>query len=128
MRSCDFFLRSSLLFVSYVADSSAGARKADMSDQEPIPLLTPGIEPTSGESHSPPTSFFPDRSEDMSKMEDLTKDLKGANVSNADWNDAEANLLPEKVQELASNGELPKDTKRKRIVVVGLGMVGISFM
>jgi len=48
--------------------------------------------------------------------------------SSSTWNDAEANKLPEKVEELERNGELPKDTKRKRVVVVGLGMVGISFM
>ena len=49
-------------------------------------------------------------------------------MSNSEWNDAEANLLPEKVEELKLKGELPKDTKRKRIVVVGLGMVGVAFM
>lgn len=49
-------------------------------------------------------------------------------MSNSEWNDAEANLLPEKVEELEQKGELPKDTKRKRIVVVGLGMVGVAFM
>ena len=48
--------------------------------------------------------------------------------SNSTWNDAEANRLPEKVEKMEENGELPKDTIRKRIVVVGLGMVGISFM
>lgn len=48
--------------------------------------------------------------------------------SNSAWNDAEANVLPEKVEKLEENGEIPKDTKRKRIVVVGLGMVGIAFM
>ncbi|KAK5288293.1 hypothetical protein LTR16_003392, partial [Cryomyces antarcticus] len=49
-------------------------------------------------------------------------------MSNSEWNDAEANLLPEKVEELESKKEIPKDTKRTRIVVVGLGMVGISFI
>ena len=48
--------------------------------------------------------------------------------SNSTWNDAEANVLPEKVEKMEQNGELPKNTDRKRIVVVGLGMVGISFM
>lgn len=48
--------------------------------------------------------------------------------SNSEWNDPEANKLPEKVEKLEQNGELPKDTKRKRVVVIGLGMVGISFM
>ena len=48
--------------------------------------------------------------------------------SNRDWNDAEANRLPEKVYQLAEDGELPRSSKRKRIVVVGLGMVGIAFI
>jgi hypothetical protein len=50
------------------------------------------------------------------------------NMSNSEWNDAEANRLPEKVEKMELNGELPKDTKRKRVVVVGLGMVGVAFM
>ena len=84
---------------------------------DPIPILTPGVEPTSGESHSPP-SYFPE------------SNMKGANISNSDWNDAEANKLPEKVEKLELNGELPTkdEEKRKTIVVVGLGMVGIAFM
>jgi len=41
-------------------------------------------------------------------------------MSNSEWNDAETNKLLETVSEM--------DTKRKRIVVVGLGMVGIAFM
>lgn len=49
-------------------------------------------------------------------------------MSNSEWNDAEANLLPEKVKELEAKGEIPKNTNRKRVVVVGLGMVGIAFM
>jgi hypothetical protein len=49
-------------------------------------------------------------------------------MSNSEWNDAEANRLPEKVEKMEQNGELPKDTKRQRVVVVGLGMVGIAFM
>ncbi|KAF1992544.1 nitrite reductase [Aulographum hederae CBS 113979] len=48
--------------------------------------------------------------------------------SNSTWNDAEANKLPEKVEEMKVKDELPKDTKRKRVVVVGLGMVGIAFI
>ncbi|KAB8337315.1 hypothetical protein FH972_021616 [Carpinus fangiana] len=44
------------------------------------------------------------------------------------WNDPEANVLPEKVEQLEKDGEIPKDGKRKRIVVVGLGMVGIAFI
>lgn len=49
-------------------------------------------------------------------------------MSNSEWNDPEANVLPEKVEEMEENGEIPKDTKRKRVVVVGLGMVGVAFM
>ncbi|KAH7128652.1 hypothetical protein B0J11DRAFT_275865 [Dendryphion nanum] len=84
---------------------------------DPVPILTPGVEPTSGESHSPP-SYFPE------------SNMKGANISNSDWNDAEANKLPEKVEQLELNGELPKPEEgaRKKLVVVGLGMVGIAFI
>jgi len=53
---------------------------------------------------------------------------EAATMSNSEWNDPEANVLPEKVKELEKNNEIPKNTKRKRVVVVGLGMVGISFM
>ena len=49
-------------------------------------------------------------------------------MSNSEWNDPEANVLPEKIEKMAQNDELPKPANRKRIVVVGLGMVGISFM
>lgn len=49
-------------------------------------------------------------------------------MSNSEWNDVEANLLPDKVEQMDIKGELPKPANRKRIVVVGLGMVGISFM
>lgn len=49
-------------------------------------------------------------------------------MSNSEWNDAEANKLPETVSKMEERKELPKDTKRKRIVVVGLGMVGIAFI
>lgn len=48
--------------------------------------------------------------------------------SNSEWNDAEANRLPEKVAEMSVNGELPQNSGRKRLVVVGLGMVGVAFM
>ncbi|GAB7356801.1 hypothetical protein MBLNU459_g7686t1 [Dothideomycetes sp. NU459] len=49
-------------------------------------------------------------------------------MSNSEWNDPEANVLPEKVERLENAGEIPKNTERKRVVVVGLGMVGISFI
>lgn len=49
-------------------------------------------------------------------------------MSNSEWNDPEANVLPEKVDKLEANGEVNSNGKRKKVVVVGLGMVGISFM
>lgn len=49
-------------------------------------------------------------------------------MSNSEWNDPEANVLPDKVEELQRNGEMPRTSDRKRVVVVGLGMVGIAFM
>lgn len=49
-------------------------------------------------------------------------------MSNSEWNDPEANVLPEKVAEMKVQDEIPTNTDRKRIVVVGLGMVGIGFM
>ena len=52
----------------------------------------------------------------------------GTSMSKSKWNDAEASKLPETVSEMEERKELPKDTERKRIVVVGLGMVGIAFM
>lgn len=50
--------------------------------------------------------------------------------SSREWQDPEANKLPEKVEELEKKDEIPEPepSKRKKIVVVGLGMVGISFM
>lgn len=49
-------------------------------------------------------------------------------MSNSEWNDPEANRLPDKVAEMSTKEELPSSPKRKRVVVVGLGMVGIAFM
>ena len=49
-------------------------------------------------------------------------------MSNSEWNDPEANVLPETVEKLAAQDEIPKNTNRKRVVVVGLGMVGIAFI
>jgi nitrite reductase (NAD(P)H) len=50
--------------------------------------------------------------------------------SSSTWNDAEAKKLPEKVEQMEINGETPSTDKseRKKLVVVGLGMVGIAFM
>ncbi|KAF7187573.1 Nitrite reductase [NAD(P)H] [Pseudocercospora fuligena] len=49
-------------------------------------------------------------------------------MANSEWNDMEANLLPEKVEKMEVTGELPRPAARKRIVVVGLGMVGVAFI
>ncbi|KAI9715823.1 MAG: hypothetical protein M1828_000564 [Chrysothrix sp. TS-e1954] len=49
-------------------------------------------------------------------------------MSNSEWNDPEANVLPEKVREMDHQNEIPINPKRKRIVVVGLGMVGVAFI
>jgi nitrite reductase (NAD(P)H) len=87
-----------------------------MADTEPI--VTPGVEPSSGESHSPPGE----------RHVTATWGSKDGNMSNAEWNDPEANKLPEKVKELEKKGEINSEGKRKKIVVVGLGMVGIAFM
>ena len=48
-------------------------------------------------------------------------------MGNSEWNDPEANVLPDKVEAMEANDEIPKNTTRKRVVVVGLGMVGIAF-
>ena len=86
---------------------------------ETEPILTHGIDPSSGESHSPPGE----------RHVTATWGSKDGNVSNAEWNDAEANKLPEKVEELEEKGEINHENrKRKKVVVVGLGMVGIAFM
>ena len=86
-----------------------------------LPIITQGIEPSSGESHSPPSG---PGEESVS----ATWGSKDGNVSNSEWNDPEANRLPEKVEKLEANGEIDDNHPRKRIVVVGLGMVGIAFM
>ena len=49
-------------------------------------------------------------------------------MSNSEWNDPEANVLPDKVEEMAGTDKTSQDTKRKRVVVDGLGMVGIAFI
>ncbi|KAH4189732.1 hypothetical protein HBH42_135080 [Parastagonospora nodorum] len=82
------------------------------------PIVTQGIEPSSGESHSPPGE----------RHVSATWGSKDGNISNAEWNDPEANKLPEKVAELEKKGEINQDGQRKKIVVVGLGMVGIAFI
>lgn len=49
-------------------------------------------------------------------------------MSNSEWNDPEANRLPEKVAQLQQERSVPQNATRKKIVVVGLGMVGVAFM
>lgn len=85
---------------------------------ETAPIITQGIEPTSGESHSPPGD----------RHVSATWGSKDGNISNAEWNDPEANKLPGQVAELEKKGEINSNGERKKIVVVGLGMVGIAFM
>ncbi|KAI4694144.1 uncharacterized protein J4E84_002725 [Alternaria hordeiaustralica] len=85
---------------------------------ETEPIVTHGIEPSSGESHSPPGD----------RHVTATWGSKDGNISNAEWNDAEANKLPEKVADLEKKGEINDQHPRKKIVVVGLGMVGIAFI
>jgi len=85
---------------------------------ETEPIVTQGIEPSSGESHSPPGD----------RHVTATWGSKDGNISNAEWNDAEANKLPEKVADLEKKGEINDQHPRKKIVVVGLGMVGIAFI
>lgn len=90
-----------------------------MAEIEPTPIVTHGFDPKSGTSHS----------ESESPVHG-TWGSKDGNISNSEWNDAEANKLPERVEELEKKGEI-NDTPpqaRKKIVVVGLGMVGIAFM
>lgn len=83
-----------------------------------LPLLTQGIEPVSGESYSPPGE----------RHVQATWGSKDGNISNTEWNDPEANRLPEKVAELEKKGELNNSHPRRRVVVVGLGMVGVAFI
>lgn len=85
---------------------------------ETSPIVTHGIEPSSGEPHSPPGD----------RHVTATWGSKDGNISNAEWNDPEANRLPEKVEELEKKGEINENGERKKVVVVGLGMVGIAFM
>ena len=90
--------------------------------REPAAIITQGLDPKSGTEHS-------EHSESESPVHG-TWGSKDGNISNAEWNDAEANKLPEKVEELEKKNEIPHppQSARKKVVVVGLGMVGISFM
>lgn len=91
--------------------------------EETEPIHTPGFEPSSMQSHSPPDS--PPHNPTWGD-----KPAKDAKLPVGQLNDPEANKLPEKTDEANKEGvtEVEADPKRKRIVVVGLGMVGIAFM
>ena len=91
-----------------------------MENIDPIP--TPGLEPSSMQSHSPPDS--PPHNPTWG-----TKEAKDAKLPVGQLNDPEVNALPEKVEEAQKDiSETDGETRRKKIVVVGLGMVGIAFM
>ncbi|WPG97851.1 Nitrite reductase [Acrodontium crateriforme] len=49
-------------------------------------------------------------------------------MSNSKSQDPAANVLPEKVETLVEQDGIPKNSTRRRVVVVGLGMVGIAFI
>ena len=90
---------------------------------EPEPIPTPGLEPSSMSSHSPPAS----------PPQNPTWGDKDASTAKLYNGDAGVNELPEKVEEMRQNGKVEAannatEGKRKRVVVVGLGMVGIAFM
>jgi nitrite reductase (NAD(P)H) len=48
--------------------------------------------------------------------------------SSSTWNDAEAKVLPDTFKNLEVHDDGATEPARKRVVVVGLGMVGIAFM
>lgn len=83
-------------------------------ETEPIAILTPGIEPTSGDSHSPPSSL-------PTKGVWEVKDGQGMEKKGG------VEVSSEKKEQPADYG-FPKSKGRKKIVVVGLGMVGVAFM
>ena len=91
--------------------------------EESEPIHTPGLEPTSMQPHSPPDS--PPQNPTWG-----AKEAKDAKLPVGQLNDPEVNALPEKVEEAQKeeNSETDSEVKRKKIVVVGLGMVGIAFM
>lgn len=92
--------------------------------EESSPVHTPGVEPTSMQSQSPPDS--PPRNPTWGE-----KDAKDAKLPVGQLNDPEVNRLPEKVEEAQKENTTkinPGESNRKKIVVVGLGMVGIAFM
>jgi nitrite reductase (NAD(P)H) len=95
-------------------------RTAAMAEPEPIP--TPGLEPTSMDTHSPPAS--PPQNPTWGE-----KNGKDGKKANEGWIEPEAKGIPDKVEEGREDGKRADgEKKRKRVVVVGLGMVGIAFM
>jgi nitrite reductase (NAD(P)H) len=85
---------------------------------DPVPILTQGVEPSSGQEHSPASS--PPRNS--------TWGDKNAESAKRNAHEPDAPKIPGKVQDGTAQKEEQKEPERKRIVVVGLGMVGISFM
>lgn len=72
-------------------------------------------------SHSPPAS----------PPQNPTWGAKDAGAAKLYNSDKGVNELPEKVEEMRKSGEegeVKERKERKRVVVVGLGMVGIAFM
>ncbi|KAF2456034.1 nitrite reductase [Lineolata rhizophorae] len=49
-------------------------------------------------------------------------------MSNSESNGPESKEVPEPAMGFENGGEIPKDSSRRRIVVVGLGMVGVAFI
>jgi nitrite reductase (NAD(P)H) len=93
------------------------AIEAMANETEPVPILTPGIEPTTGESHSPPSSPPTKGVWSTKSGSTPTKEEKDVFLDNG----------TKKTEEL-SHVNSRSSEGRKRIVVVGLGMVGIAFM
>ena len=91
-----------------------------MAESEPIP--TPGIEPTSLEAHSPPAS--PPQNPTWGE-----KDGIDGKKANEEWIEPAVREIPDEVAQGSVNGvRLNGEARRKKVVVVGLGMVGIAFM
>jgi nitrite reductase (NAD(P)H) len=89
---------------------------------EPEPIPTPGVEPTSLEAHSPPAS--PPQNPTWGE-----KNGKDGKKANEEWIEPEVKEIPMHVEQGREDGTRSDgEAKRKRVVVVGLGMVGIAFM
>jgi nitrite reductase (NAD(P)H) len=75
------------------------------------------------ESHSPPAS--PPQNPTWGE-----KEGKDGKQANEDWIEPEVKEIPKKLEDRQEEGvrEDSGETRRKKIVVVGLGMVGIAFM